>query len=109
MGARYVASLIENLPHVSNVKWEYDSILQFDYRDILKRSTKTYKVYMPTRADYEVSIEVVDRAVAAEADLIVYDNWIFTTISGEQHALKKGIKVYKFGSFLNKVQRYDAL
>lgn len=109
MGARTVAEQISILPHVSNVTYEYDSILQFDYKAALSLGAKTYKVYMPSRDDYEISIEVVDRAIESGASLIVYDNWIFPTISGRGHATEKGIKVYTFGNFLRLVRRCDEI
>lgn len=109
MGARSVAEIIRGSKYVSSIKWEYDSKLQFDYERALDFQPKTYKVYMPSRDDYEVSIEVVDIAVEYGADLIVYDNWIKETISGKSHAEKKGIRVYSYGYFLRKIKNGESL
>ena len=109
MGARNVAEIIRGTRYVSNVKWEYDSKLEFDYERPSDFLPKTYKVYMPSRDDYEVSIDVVDKAVEYGADLIVYDNWIKATISGKSHAEKKGIRVYSYGYFLRKIKNGESL
>lgn len=109
MGAKSVASVISSSPFVSNVNWEYDSKLQFDYETKLDFAARTFKVYMPSRDDYEISIEVVERAIEFGAKLIVYDNWIRPTISGKSHAQKNGITVYSYGFFLNKIKKGEAL
>ncbi len=44
MGARSVAEIIRSSQYVSNVKWEYDSKLEFDYERALDYQPKTYKV-----------------------------------------------------------------
>lgn len=104
MGARRVSELIDNLPTVSNLTYEYDSKIQFDYKPNGSSFPKRINVYMPTRADYEVTMDVVDKALQNGANLIVYDNWIKSTISGNSFGERKNIKVYSFGNFLKKVQ-----
>lgn len=109
MGARSIASRIEGFRCVSNVKWEYDSKLQFDYERPMEYPPKTILVYLPSRDDYEITIEVVDRAIEFGANVIVYDIWIKPTISGNSHAVKNGINVYSFGAFLKKVMKGEKL
>ena len=104
MGARSVSEIIENLPTVSNLTYEYDSKIVFDYKPNGLPFTKKIIVYMPTRDDYEVTIDVVDKALRNGANLIVYDNWIKSTISGNSFGERKDIKVYSFGNFLRKIQ-----
>lgn len=104
MGARNVAELIRNLSNVSNLTYEYDSKIQFDYSYNGSSFPKRINIYMPTRDDYEVTMAIVDKALRGGANVIVYDNWIKSTISGNTFGERRNIKIYSFGNFLRKVQ-----
>lgn len=104
MGARRVSELIDKLPTVSNLTYKYDSKIQFDYKPNGSTFPMRINIYMPTRVDYEVTIDVVDKAIQNGANLIVFDNWIKSTIAAITYGERKNIKVYSFGNFLSKVQ-----
>ncbi len=108
MGARGLIDIIKNYPYVSNVYAESDSRFSFIYQRI-GELPKSYTVYMPTRDDYEVSIEVVERAFRNGANVIVYDTWIKPTISGSSRAEVKSIKVFSFGAFLHRIKKSQSL
>lgn len=109
MGARKVAQIIGSSRYVSNIKWTYDSKLEFDYERDMDYEPTNFKIYMPSRDDYEITIAVVDIAIEYGANFIVYDNWIKPTISGKSYAINHGIKVYSYGQFLRKVNNGESL
>lgn len=109
MGAKSVAELIKPLPNISNLTYVYDSELKFEYLSNASPFPKRYNVYMPTRDDYEVTIDIVDKAIQSGANLIVYDLWIKSTYSAKTYGEKKGITIYTFGNFLRKIKNGEPL
>lgn len=108
MGARSIADIIREYPTVRDLNVESNTMLRFQYRT-LGDLPKYLAVYMPTREEYEITIEVIERAVRKGANLIVYDAWIKPTISGEQHANGKKINIYSYGAFINRVKKSQKL
>ena len=104
MGSRNVAEIIRSLPSITDLTYEYDSKLQFNYASNGVSFPKRINIYMPTRADYEITMDVVDKAIENGANFIVYDNWIKSTIAGNTYGERNNIKIYTFGIFLRKVQ-----
>lgn len=108
MGAKFIASTINDTKGISN-KIIDRSDTQFSFDMKIMNDVKHYNVYVPTRGDYEVSVEVVDRAKKMNCNLIVYDSWIFSTASGVDHARLKGIPVMTVGQFIKKVKSSENL
>lgn len=108
MGARFVSENIMFCKGVKSMQVSSDVIFSFEY-SLDGNSYEKYTVYMPTRDDYEVSIEVVDRAINKGANMVVYDSWINPTGSGGTYATAKDVKVYPWDEFVKKVRKREPL
>ncbi len=97
MGARFIKTTIENIDSISNLNVKDDTIFFFDYQ--IEDESFTFKVYCPTREDYEISIAVVDKALNLNCNLIVRDNWIFYTGDGVEYSNSKSILVLSVSEF----------
>jgi hypothetical protein len=107
MGARFIASTIDDTRGISKKTVSSDTKFSFDMETL--GNTRNYTVYVPTRKDYEVSVEVVDRARQMNCNVIVYDSWIFSTSSGYEYAKSKEIPVLTVKQFIKKVKSGERL
>lgn len=108
MGTRSIIDIIKDYPNVRTAYAESDSKFSFIYTRI-GELPKSHTIYMPTRDEYEVSIEVVERAFEEGANIIVYDTWIKPTISGKFRADGKSINIYSYGAFLHRIKKSQSL
>jgi len=109
MGATFLSGTIQGAKGVQNLKIDrYDTEFSFKY-EAENDELKTFKVYAPTRDDYEVSVEVVDRALQLNCNLIVYDFWIFSTYSGKSYASNNGVPVYSGAEFIRKIKQREKI
>lgn len=108
MGSRSIVNILRDYPTISNINVESDCKFSFQYNRF-GELPKIYSVYMPTREDYEVSIEVVERAADEGANIIVYDTWIKPTISGQYRANGRNIHIYSYGAFINRTKKSESL
>lgn len=110
MGARFIAGTVQGSRGFTNCKVNRaETEFTFDYQSADEDDSKEFKAYAPTRDDYEISVAVVDKAIGLGCNLIVYDNWIFTTGSGSQHALINGIPIYSVPEFMKKIKKREKL
>jgi hypothetical protein len=104
MGARFIANTVLYSKGLKNIKTnEQDTEISFEFEAESGKS-KTFTAYIPTRDDYEISVEVVDRAINLNCNLIIYDIWIFPTASGSDYANINGIPVYDVREFIKKIK-----
>ncbi len=109
MGARFIAETVQGSKGFQNCKINRNETeFSFDHQTS-DDETKEYKVYVPTRDDYEVSVAVVDKAIGLGCNLIVHDNWIFPTGSGRQHALIHDIPILTVPEFIKKIKKREKL
>ncbi|MFP5042925.1 hypothetical protein [Parasediminibacterium sp. JCM 36343] len=99
MGARFIAGTVQGSTGLKNCKAKNDTEFSFEYQSA-GDEFKSYKVYVPTREDYEVSVEVIDRALSQGYNLIVYDSWIFATHSGKDYAGVQRIPIFSVPAFI---------
>lgn len=102
MGAKFMAGKIQGAKGVSNLSVKDDTEFSFDYEPS-NNKTKHYKVYAPTRDDYEVSMAIIDKAVKKGCNLIVFDFWIFVTSSGKDYSSMQKIPIYSVPDFIKAV------
>jgi len=108
MGARFIYGTVQGSKGLRNGKVKDDTEFSFEYQ-AANDDFKTYRVYVPTRDDYEVSLEVIDRALNAGYNLIVYDNWIFPTYSGKHHAGIHQIQICSVPEFIKAIKNSQKL
>ena len=108
MGTDNLAYRISKIEHVEDSGYEDYEMFHFTYSPY-GNFPKRYSVFMPTRDDYYLSIEVVNRAIKRKANLIVFDNWISNTMGGQEYAKSKGINSYSYTVFLAKVYNGEPL
>lgn len=103
MGAYFILENILQLPGIKIFEPRSNILFSFEYvqADGIKNN---YTVYVPTRDDYEISMEVVNRAFEMGASIIVYDTWIKPTGSGNAYAASKNIKIFTWKDFVDKVR-----
>lgn len=101
MGAQYVIDAIRNYPRVSSI----EKIDKFRLKIVI--DGKSRLIYTPSNDDYEVTVDVVDKAHELGADLIVCDIWIKLTGAGMEHAKSKNIGLYKSGIFFARLRSDD--
>ena len=110
MGARFISDALRGMHGVSNCVVTGGEIeFSFDYRAMGELNANSFSAYVPTRNDYEVSVAIVEKAIRKGCNLIVYDSWIFPTMSGVQHAKAKGVPVLSVGEFLGAINRKEGL
>jgi hypothetical protein len=107
MGARFIASTIDETRGISKKSVNSDTQFSFDMETL--GNTRNYNVYVPSRKDYEVSVEVVDRSRQMNCNVIVYDSWIFSTSSGFEYARQNGIPVLTVKQFIKKIKSGERL
>lgn len=103
MGARFIARTVQSSSGLINCRAINDTEFSFEYQ-AAGQVFKSYKVYVPTREDYEVSIEVIDRALSQGYNLIVYDSWIFATASGRDYAGTQRIPILSVPAFIKTIK-----
>lgn len=103
MGATFMAGTIKGSSGIRNLKIVDDTEFTFEYQAD-NSIYKQYRVYAPTRADYEVSIEVIDRAIQNGFNLIVHDHWIFATHSGKDYAGVERIPIFSVPDFIKAIK-----
>lgn len=108
MGAKFIAGTVQGSTGLANCKAKNDTEFSFEYQSAEDES-KLYKVYVPTREDYEVSVEVVDRALSQGYNLIVYDSWIFATHSGKDYAGVQLIPIFSVPAFIKAIKSRQKL
>jgi hypothetical protein len=109
MGARFIAGTVIGSRGFSNCKVNKDETeFSFTYKSADDESND-YKAYVPTRADYEVSVAVVDKAISLGCNIIVYDSWIFPTASGSHYAQIHHIPIYTVPEFIKKIRKREKL
>lgn len=108
MGARFIAGTVQGSNGLLNCKAKNDTEFSFEY-GAADSSFKNYKAYVPTRDDYEISIEVIDRALSQGYNLIVYDSWIFATHSGRDYAGVERIPIFSVPEFIKAIKSRQKL
>jgi hypothetical protein len=108
MGAKFIAGTVQGSKGLQNCKAKNETEFSFDYQSA-DSEFKFYKVYVPTRDDYEVSIEVIDRALSQGYNLIVYDSWIFATHSGKDYAGVQRIPIFSVPAFIKAIKSRENL
>lgn len=104
-----MASTIQGSKGVKNLTVANDTEFSFEYQTDDSEEFKSYKAYAPTRTDYEVSLEVVDRAINKGYNLIVYDFWIFATYSGKSYAGVQRIPIFSVSDFIKTIKSRQKL
>ncbi len=107
MGAFYLRDNIQGIPSVEGINVQNNTEITFSYSQ--NGTSIDAKCYCPTRDDYEVSIEVVDRAIQNGYNVIAYDSWIFPTIASTNYALTQGIKVYSATDLIRKLRKGEEI
>jgi len=108
MGAKFMASTINRSKGISNLTVKDDTEFSFDY-EASDKTMKHFKVYAPTRADYEVTMAVIDKATKNGFDLIVFDHWIFATSSGKDYSGIQEIPIYSVPDFIKVIKNRERL
>ncbi len=103
-----MANTIQGSNGISNLTVKNDTEFSFDYEPT-EGGTRHYKVYAPTRDDYEVNTAVIDKAITNGYDLIVFDHWIFATSSGKDYSKMQGLPVYSVPDFIKAIKTRDKL
>jgi hypothetical protein len=109
MGARFIAGTVRESNGLTNAKTnKEDTEFSFEFQSE-GNTKKPYKLYAPTRDEYEVSIQIIDKAISLGCNVIVYDSWIFPTESGQSYADGKNIPIYTVGAFIKKIKSREPL
>lgn len=106
MGAKWLAEQIENSPRVSGLTVESDRVLSFAAPAALLAPQEQVRVYMPTREEYEVGQEVIDKAASLGATDIVCDSWVHGGYNGAVKATDgTRLRIHKVGRFISQYAR----
>jgi len=105
MGVQWLAEQLGGKDCVENFSFPGGNLLDIVIRGSLGVGVKNHKIYMPTNEEYIVDQDIVEKARSLGADIIVCDNWCAPTNAAFEYGRKIGVRVYKSGSFLRKLER----
>jgi hypothetical protein len=103
MGAKFIVGTIQGSKGLKNCIAKNETEFSFEYQSA-DSEFKSYNAYVPTRDDYEVSVEVIDRALNQGYNLIVYDSWIFATHSGKDYAEAQRLPIFSVTAFIKAIK-----
>ena len=103
-----MASTISGSIGISNLAVKDETEFSFDF-EANGSEVKHIKAYAPTRADYEVSLAVITKAISKGCNIIVFDHWIFATSSGKQYSGIQGIPIYSVPDFIKTIKSREKL
>ena len=110
MGADTILHEIAGSSYVEGLKKVNYKEIRMQYSD--KEFTSgilSYKIYIPTRRDYEVTAFLVDQVISEGYNIIVYDSWIVCTDGARNYANSQNIKLYSYVNFVNHVKSGKSL
>jgi hypothetical protein len=104
MGVSWLAEILKDKPKVINTSFLGNGLLKVDF-GTFGWETKSITVYMPSIDEYVVSQYVIDKAKQLGADYVVCDTWAKATSAAISYGYTIGVKVFKAGVFLHKVEK----
>lgn len=97
MGLKWLSEQLEGKRGVTDVKFPGNATLS------LVAHGKRIIIYSPSRDEYILSVEAVQRAKSKGATHIVYDVWVQVTGAAEDAAKASKVKIMSVGAFLHTV------
>jgi hypothetical protein len=105
MGAIWLKSRLLGCEMIVHLEAESDQFLTLRTRStVLGGKSETVRVYCPTRDEYEVNQDMIDRAVANGANAIVGDTWCMIHTGMATATSGTRIMCYKARDFISRYE-----